>query len=531
MVIESTQPRAVAHGRVGRRSVLAGAGVAAAALTARATAPWTATAGAAHDHNHANEGPSQQVSGDEARFPDGWASFTKGLAHDERGQVDPASFRALTDALDSGSHEAIESLPVAGSRRLADPLGGLGHPMDGPNPPSLITQPPPVADGDRTAAEMVELYWRALLRDVPFAEYPTHPLVGRAVAELSSLSGYAGPGTDSDAAGVTPRMLFRGDPAGARQGPLVSQLLWREVPYGATSINRRIRTAVPAEDHLVDHDEWLAVQRGSDVDPVRLDPRPRYIRNGRDLAHFVHADFTYQAWLDSALILLGMDVPLSASNPYRGSSTQAGFITFGAAHLLDLVALVARRALAVAWYHKWQVHRRLRPEAFGGRIHHHRNGTADYPVNPVVLQSQAVDDVVSRYGTGLLPLAYPEGSPMHPSYPAGHAVIAGAGATVLKAFFESPHVLSDPVVATADGLDLTPYDGPELTVGGELDKMATNMTHGRDMAGVHYRSDGTEGLRLGETVAIALLRNASERSHPPFDGWTLTAFDGREITT
>ena len=36
--------------------------------------------------------------------------------------------------------------------------------------------------------------------------------------------------------------------------------------------------------------------------------------------------------------------------------------------------------------------------------------------------------------TYLLGLTYPEGSPLHPSYPSGHATLAGACITVIKAF-------------------------------------------------------------------------------------------------
>ena len=37
-----------------------------------------------------------------------------------------------------------------------------------------------------------------------------------------------------------------------------------------------------------------------------------------------------------------------------------------------------------------------------------------------------------KHGTYLLPLAFPEGSPIHPSYGAGHATVAGACVTILK---------------------------------------------------------------------------------------------------
>lgn len=46
-----------------------------------------------------------------------------------------------------------------------------------------------------------------------------------------------------------------------------------------------------------------------------------------------------------------------------------------------------------------------------------------------------------------------------------------------------------------------------LTVGGELNKLASNMALGRNRAGIHYRTDGIEGLRLGEATAIRYLQD------------------------
>ena len=44
-------------------------------------------------------------------------------------------------------------------------------------------------------------------------------------------------------------------------------------------------------------------------------------------------------------------------------------------------------------------------------------------------------------------------------------------------------------------------DAEELTVGGELDKLAANVGIGRNFAGVHWRSDFTASVELGEKVA------------------------------
>jgi hypothetical protein len=41
---------------------------------------------------------------------------------------------------------------------------------------------------------------------------------------------------------------------------------------------------------------------------------------------------------------------------------------------------------------------------------------------------------------------------------------------------------------------------------GELNKLAANVAIGRNAAGVHYRSDYTSSLMLGEEVAISILK-------------------------
>ena len=65
-------------------------------------------------------------------------------------------------------------------------------------------------------------------------------------------------------------------------------------------------------------------------------------------------------------------------------------------------------------------------------------------------------------------------------------------------------------------------------MGGELNKLAANVSLGGDAAGVHYRSDGIEGLRLREAVAI--LRDMVALYQEEFHGFTLTRFDGTAIT-
>jgi hypothetical protein len=212
------------------------------------------------------------------------------------------------------------------------------------------------------------------------------------------------------------------------------------------------------------------------------------------------------------------------------SATQVGNVTFAAPSQLDLVMRVPNPANRAAWCQKWLVHRRVRPEAFGGRIHNQVTGAAKYPIHSDVLNSAALQAVFSAKGSYLLPQAYPAGSPLHPSYPAAHAVTAGAGITVLKALFNESFVIPNAVMPSDDGLSLVPYTGAPLTVGGELNKLASNIALGRDAAGVHYRSDGIEGIKLGEAIAISILRDTATLFHEVFPGFSFTKYDGTPVT-
>src|SRR5262249_32961482 len=152
-------------------------------------------------------------------------------------------------------------------------------------------------------------------------------------------------------------------------GPYVSQFLWMDIAMGAMTIPQQFLMSVASRDYLTDYQEWLAVQNGFTPGDDVLEPTPRYISNLRNLVRWVHVDALYQAYHQACLILLANQVPFDPGNPYVGSTTQEGFGTFGAPHILTLVCEVATRALKAVWYQKWKVHRRLRPEAFGGLIH------------------------------------------------------------------------------------------------------------------------------------------------------------------
>jgi hypothetical protein len=63
-----------------------------------------------------------------------------------------------------------------------------------------------------------------------------------------------------------------------------------------------------------------------------------------------------------------------------------------------------------------------------------------------------------------------------------------------------------------------------------LNKLANNVGLGRDMAGVHWRSDAEQDLLLGEAVTLSILRDQRSTFNEPFNRFTFTKFDGSTIT-
>jgi hypothetical protein len=273
-----------------------------------------------------------------------------------------------------------------------------------------------------------------------------------------------------------------------------------------------------------------------------LDPLPRYPRNARDLAEIAASDVVNSPYFRAILVMMdAFGIPPDAANPYNDSVRQTGFATFGVAHLVDLIGK-APKAERHAYFQKWQVHRFLRPEAGGGRVHNVLTGRADYPFHGDLVRSSVWEQIFKHnqvinkdrlgldQGTYLLPQQSRSGSPTNPSFTSGHAFSAGVCVTMLKAWVQEDVPFPDPVQPTPDGLGLEPYHGPALTLGGELNKLAHNLTWGRSMGGVHWRADNVEGVRQGEEVAIRLLEEEMAVYPERFDGFTLTKFNGETIT-
>lgn len=518
----------------------------------------------------ANVRPAQPDNNDFAQA-DKRGTFSKGLKHDPvTGLVDVAAFTEFANALSSARTAvfgAIEGISDTHrgfgkyTRPWVNPVAGRAFAVVGGDPQQFAIPVAPAFGSDELTFEIAENYWMAAMRDIPFSQYGSNPLAEAAALELTDLRNAALAERAADgkpneelaptaAGAITPQLLFRGLTPGDRVGPYLSQFLIHPIPFGVQGFHQRNKTLRAGQDFMTQWREWLDVQNGAPRGfvPSHFDDELHYVRNGRDLSQWVHIDVLFQGYFNACLMLLhgaaapssiggGIGSSSSSVSPYAAPGLkQEGFGTLGAPGHIGMMCEVAALALKAVWFQKWYVHLRLRPEAYAGRIELERSAPGTFNLPASLMNSTAVKGNVYRHGTALLPMAFPEGSPMHPAYGAGHATVAGACVTILKALFDVSGEFPNPVDMSVDQTGhetLMAYTLGPLTIEGELNKLASNIALGRNIAGVHWRSDGTYSLQLGEQVAIKLLeayaRSYAELS-PGATAFQFTKFDGTQHT-
>ena len=315
-----------------------------------------------------------------------------------------------------------------------------------PPPPELLCPPFPPDDSEATAHELAAVARAVIEADQPIA--------------LQTVS----------------RFLTSGISVGRAQ-TIQPQYQGRAGWYGTTPATR---------------DEILA---GRVPEPQRFNASSR-ITTPRVLASAFHQDEPYWFGLTAAMVLQSAGTPRSSLFP--ALPTRSRFVGDGGTLSLHcLLAEASDLAMRACWHAKWAGPRRRRPEELAadpGSLH------------PIWQQIGA--PLLAPYG-GCLPMLIAEGSPCHPSYVSGHAVIGGAVATVLLAAF------ADRKMAASDQSASTTHE--------ELRKLARNFGDARVILGIHYQSDVDEGIALGERAALLVLRQAKARAEQP---WGTVTFRG-----
>ncbi len=535
-------------------------------------------------------------------------------------------------------------------RKWEAPTAGVVYELQGPDPQAVTMPPAPELCSDELSFEMAEVYELALVRDIPFYLFEQGAAqiqaLTDAIGRLNDLkyakTGFSGRPRKTDANNdLDEQTVFRGSSPGVEKGPYLSQFMLignrsqdgvntpkdGYINYGAHRVDQRVQEAESYDDYMMKWEDWRTVQQGYDVGKIadkcnppfgqKLTGERCFIHTPRDLATYVHIDALYQAYLNACLILLSNGTPfdqgfnlLSGGGPGllttpSGSGytdlNAGGFALWGGPHILSLVTEVATRGLKAVRFQKFNNHIRLRPEALAARIEKAADIETLFPTlcgcftdmkSTLEETLKKIENHNQKYAgqsSALLPMAFAEGSPMHPAYGAGHATVAGACITILKAFFDTSAVfvrfckdgeevnagfhsmtqiadrlccgetvevgayqsqdkgktlqftkcgeyeLVDKTQCEKDDetklIKLVPEKGNKdsccpLTLEGELNKLAANISIGRNMAGVHYFSDYYDSARMGEEIAIGILEEQAlcyktdpfVFSVPTFDG-------------
>lgn len=397
---------------------------------------------------------------------------------------DGAEVRRILALPADQQHVQFQQLPLKGARKLVNPRAGRFA-------STLATRVglPPADDSRQTAGELLEAAAMALLRDVPLVKLETH-----SVAQLAAdvLAPFPGMLTRPGAGG-----LFRyGAPDdGARLSPLLAH----PIPMGwaTTKFDTRHRigsygTFAEAYDNL---------QAGNLIETQRIEVFPRSVTTGQGVASIAHQDQPYLIPLMVACQLLGGGAKLSGRFPALQSEAQ--FVTGGGPLAIQCaIAAAVEPAMRDCWALKWQ-HLRERPERLW------REGVAGRLHPDFLAIGQPLIDLVGQY----LPMAYAEGSPIHPDWPSGHAVIAGVGAGILLASFQDGAVPALGITSVHD----------------EIRQMAWLMAVGRSWAGIHTRSSLLAGLQLGMLHAKRQLSTLRSQCPEPMEVVTFTGFDGKPV--
>lgn len=469
--------------------------------------------------------------------------------------------------------EGLRTLPQAmgAERFLEDPVGGLGFEPIGMCQNLILPSSSIDIKTSEGAMEMTEVYCMALGRDLKISELvggvdPTGislqalgggPQILTAQNLLDHMNFWSGGGgtvpnwpLDPGTGQTDLSLLFRGRGPGENLGQYVSQFLIQDIPFSNGMIEQKFRPKpdVPA---TVTRGGYIEMQNGKNG----MGGTPggaRRIQSLRDIASIVHKDPTYGWYFRAAL--LGCQAGL---NGLQGAGRTTNFLDTGLPDLLASLGCVSRLAFRTAWVCKWQDFMKIRPENTAARLAWlfedapSRVGSLGTWYNyfePALISRMSqwnaqLANITDNTELPFLPQVYPEGSPTHPSFPAGHSTQAGACTTLLKAFLnthtnKTPRLWSSiwgmpkAVDDMTDSLEDTVDSGETLI--GELNKLCSNISLGRDLAGVHYRHDGLGGNQMGEEVAISYLRAMTKSYYPsiikPQISFELQKFDGTWIS-
>lgn len=207
--------------------------------------------------------------------------------------------------------------------------------------------------------------------------------------------------------------------------------------------------------------DWRAIQEGKNLAFDQSLNKRRPVETLRDAATFVHNDDPVEPWEALLKIILaeGIEPVLPPQLESEFFDCNGRFVLYGYPFYKGILGEALRELGYMSFYHKW---------------------AAAYP---------RPEEVGHYYGYDHLPLAYAEGSPMHPARGAMHSMAAKVMGYILKMLFKAESMLK----ATGESLNST------------INHLQDNIGMWRLAAGVHYMSDHTCVDPIAKATAQAVV--------------------------
>ena len=460
-----------------------------------------------------------------------YGTFTKTMPHDASGRITPAQLADLQKASTVGSIACWNAVAKGGSARFHDPFAAYLPTFCGADAMALISYDTPdlsrkpVPQGSTYQADLMnEVYAMSLCRDIPLSFFYEKASQPQSVLDplLTDMAAFSNPAyfpTNGVSHVMTRKEMFRSRSPGDLQGPYLSQFLLLDIPTYETGIKQQFKFpplySGAASDYMKTLATYLPVANGTGTEvKTPFESTPRYPVTARDLAQIIHNDFCYEPYFHAAKIIAGIPGAFALpQSPYTSNTRSQGFVDLAPPDIMTVLAEGCHMALQGAWKHKWW-NMKIRPEELAKEVELYRlNHQNPGGLHTSLINGPIVSKVVAAHGNALLWQCYVEGCPPHPSWPAGHATVAGCCGTLLKAYINPNTRMPAMYVPHETGRYLVPINVSDYgesqnpKVLDEVDKLISNATFGRDWAGVHYRSDCEFGVYLGEQLALQYLKD------------------------
>lgn len=402
--------------------------------------------------------------------------FSKTLIHDKYGFVNLIEINKLIKALATENYNLLYSIKQCGRLKLASPEDAWNNIIIGKAYYPLVR--PYKLFSCKIGCDMIRLYCLSLLRDVPFEECNCDNFMYKNIDKLCEkniLSCFRNLSTNN----------------------YISQFLLMQCS----------KVKVYKHDFNYHWRTMLNLQNGNYHD-AKKSCEHYYINNGRQLSMIVEDENNLYKLFN--ILVYQMDDITSCSENIN--------------NVLYLLGIVYFNVYTILWYYKWN-YLYLRPEEYSIEVERYRKTHHNkYNISKTILESDVLKYIYNKQKSYLLSTTTPEGCNTCPSYPSFTAALAAACSIVYKFYFKTNKKIRLNKVCDNKLVCTDEYS----TIECEINKLVYNIGEANCWGGFNYPFAVEIGYRLGEDIAISILKDTIYSYHD-YKQVIITRLDGEKI--